>query len=64
MAYEINGQTRKSYVAPHDIESYKCHNYGHKTRVCRSMMNTSLRKNTDIKFKNVWKIKQEQTKED
>jgi hypothetical protein len=31
---------------------------------CKSMMDTSLRKNTDIRYKKVWKRKQEQEKED
>jgi hypothetical protein len=63
-AYERNVQTRKAYVAPHDIECYKCHNYGHIAHDCRSMMDTSLRKNIDIRYKKVWKRKQEQVKED
>jgi hypothetical protein len=28
-AYERNVQARNAYVAPHNIECYKCHNYGH-----------------------------------
>jgi hypothetical protein len=27
--YERNDQARNAYVAPHNIECYKCHNYGH-----------------------------------
>jgi hypothetical protein len=28
-AYERNDQARNAYVAPQNIEWYKCHNYGH-----------------------------------
>jgi hypothetical protein len=63
-AYGRNVQARNAYVAPHNIECYKFHNYGHIARDCRSMMDTSLRKNTDIRYKKVWKRKQEHVKED
>ena len=56
-------QTREYYVDPHDIECYKCHNNGHIARYYRSMMDTSLGKKIDIKYKKVWKRKQEQVKE-
>jgi hypothetical protein len=59
-----NVQSINSYVAPHYIECYKFHNYGHIDHDCRSMMDTSLRKNIDIIYKKVWKIKQEKGKED
>jgi hypothetical protein len=61
--YERNFKARKSYVAQHDIECYKCHNYGHIAHDCRSMMDTSLRKKTNIIYKKVWKRKQEHEKE-
>jgi hypothetical protein len=51
-------------VAPHNIECYKCHNYGHIAFDCRSMMDTSLRNKIDIIYKKVWKRKKEQVKED
>ena len=51
-------------MAPHDIECYKCHNYGHIARGCISMMNTSMKENTDIRYKKVWKRKQVHVKED
>ena len=53
-AYGRNGQEKNVYVAPHNIECYKCHNYGHITCDCRSMMDTSLMN------KKVWRRKLEQ----
>jgi hypothetical protein len=50
-------------MAPHDIECYKCNNYGHIARDCRRIMDTSLRKNIDIRYKKDWKRKKEQVKE-
>jgi uncharacterized protein involved in tolerance to divalent cations len=41
-------------VAPRNIECYKCHNYGHITSDCRSMIDTSKKEKTDIKCKKVW----------
>jgi hypothetical protein len=58
--YKINVQTRNVYVAPRNIECYKCHNYGHIDRDCRSMIDTSMKDNTDIKYKKVWIRKQEE----
>ena len=51
-------------MAPHNIECYKCHNYGHITHNCRNMMDTSVKENIDIRYKKVWKIKQEKEKDD
>jgi hypothetical protein len=62
--YERNSQAINVYVSPHNIEYYKYHNYGHIVRDCRSMMDTSMKENTNIKYKKVWKIKQEQVKEE
>jgi hypothetical protein len=47
-------------VAPHNIECYKFHNYGHIARDCRSMIDTSMKENIDIRYKKVWKRKQEE----
>jgi hypothetical protein len=47
-------------VAPHTIECYKCHNYGHIASDCRSMIDTSMKENTDIKNKKVWIRKHEE----
>jgi hypothetical protein len=51
-------------VNPYKIECYKCHNYGHVARDCRSMMDTSMKENIDIRYKKVWKRTQEQGKEE
>jgi hypothetical protein len=43
-----------------NIECYKCHNYGHIASDCRSMIDTSMKENTDIIYKKVWIRKQEE----
>jgi hypothetical protein len=58
--YKINVQARSAYVAPHNIECYKCHNYGHISSDCRSMINNSMKENIDIRYKKVWIRKQEE----
>ena len=55
--YKRNVQERSSYVAPCNIECYKFHNYGHISSDCRSMIDTSMKKNIDIRYKKVWIIK-------
>jgi hypothetical protein len=49
-----NVQARNAYVAPRNIECYKCHKYGHIVHVCRSMIDTSMKENIDIIYKKVW----------
>jgi hypothetical protein len=63
-AYGINCQTRNAYVAPYNIECYKCHNYGHIVRDCRKMMNTSMKENFDIRYTKVWKRKKKHVNEE
>jgi hypothetical protein len=58
--YKRNVQARNAYVAPRNIECYKCHNYGHIAHDCRSMIDTSMKENTDIRYKKVWIRKQEE----
>jgi hypothetical protein len=59
-----NGQERNIYVTPYNIECDKCHNYGHIVLDCRSMMDTSMKENTNIRYEKVWKIKQELVNEE
>jgi hypothetical protein len=58
--HKINVQARSVYVAACKIECYKCHNYGHIASDCRSMIDTSMKENTDIIYKKVWIRKQEE----
>jgi hypothetical protein len=58
--YKRNVQARSAYVVAHNIECYKCHNYGHIAIDCRSMIDTSMKKNIDIRYKKVWIRKQEE----
>jgi hypothetical protein len=46
-------------VTPYNIECYKFHNYGNIARDYRIMMDTSMKEKIDIKYKKVWKRKQE-----
>jgi len=48
--YERNVQAINTYVAPHNIECYKFHKYGHISRDCRRMINTSMKENNDIRY--------------
>jgi hypothetical protein len=47
-----------------EVEFYKFQNYGHITHDCRSMLDKSMKENTNIRYKNIWKRKQEQVKEE
>ena len=51
--YKRNVQEINAYVAPRNIECYKCHNYGHIACNCRSVIDTSMKENTDIRYKKV-----------
>jgi hypothetical protein len=61
--YGRNVQTINTYVDPHNIVCYKCHNYGHMALDSISMMDTSMKKNIDMIYNNVWKRKKERVKE-
>jgi chromosome segregation ATPase len=52
--YKRKVQERSAYVAARNIECYKCHNYGHIASDCRSMIDTSMKENTDVRYKKVW----------
>jgi hypothetical protein len=58
--YKRNVQAISVYVATHNIECYKFHNYGHIDSNCRSMIDTSMKENTDIRYKKVWIRNQEE----
>jgi len=58
--YKPNVQARSVYVAARNIEYYKCHNYGHITIYCRSMIDTYIKENTNIRYKKVWIRKHEE----
>jgi hypothetical protein len=58
--YKINVQADRAYVVARNIEFYNCHNYGHITSDSRSMIDTSMKKNTDIRYKKVWIRKHEE----
>jgi hypothetical protein len=46
-------------VVPHNIECYKCHNYGHIAQNYRIMIVTSMKKETYIIYTKVWKRKEQ-----
>jgi hypothetical protein len=58
--YKRNVQADRAYVVARNIECYKFHNYGHIASDCRSMIDTSMKDNTDIRYKKVWIRKQEE----
>ena len=51
-------------MAARKTECYECHKYGHMPYDCRIMIDTSMKENTDIKYKKVWKRKKEQENEE
>jgi hypothetical protein len=55
-----NVQELSAYVAARNIECYKCDNYGHIANDCRSMIDTSMKKNIDIRYNKVWIRKHEE----
>jgi hypothetical protein len=63
--YKRNVQARSAYVATRNIECYKFHNYGHIASDCRSMIDTSMKENIDIRYTKVCiRKKEEQVNKD
>jgi hypothetical protein len=48
--YKRNVQADRAYVVARNIDYYKFHNYGHIASNYRSMINTSMKENTNIKY--------------
>jgi hypothetical protein len=48
--YEKNVQARDAYVAPHNIECYKCHNYGQIAQNCRNMIEPFMKEGTNVRY--------------
>ena len=47
-------------MVAHNIECYKFHNYRNISIDCISMIDNSMKENTDIRYKKVWIRKQEE----
>jgi hypothetical protein len=47
-------------VVPHNIECYKCHNYGHIDRNCKSLIESTMKENTDVRYMKVWRRNEKQ----
>jgi hypothetical protein len=58
--YNRNVQARSAYVVACNIECYKCYNYGHIASDCRSMIDTPMKENNNIKYKKIWIRKHEE----
>jgi hypothetical protein len=58
--YKRNVQEDCAYVVARNIKCYKFHNYGHISSGCRSMINNSMKENTDIRYNKVWIRKQKE----
>jgi len=59
-SYGINDEVRNDYVAPHNIECYKFHNYGHIAQNCRLLIKPSVKENTNDRYKNAWRRSEKQ----
>jgi hypothetical protein len=49
---------RDGYVALSNIECYKCHNYGHIARNCKSLIDPSMKENTNGGYDKFWRRKE------
>jgi hypothetical protein len=61
--YGRNVQVRNDYVAPHNIECYKCQNYGHIAHNCKSTKIPSMKREIDILYTKILEMKRKRESE-
>jgi hypothetical protein len=59
-AYGRNVQSRDYRVDISNFECYKCHNYGHIDRNCRSVIEPPIKENIDVRYMKVWRRNEKQ----